>query len=171
MKRMVSDSKRKIYIAPDADVLGDVSIGDGSSIWYHAVIRAEDAPVTIGKESNVQDGCILHTDEGFPVAIGDRVTVGHGAILHGCSIGDGSLIGMGSIILNGAKIGTHCMIGAGTLIPQNMEVPDGHLAFGSPARVRRELREEELAELEADADTYLRFAEQHGARSGKGEEA
>lgn len=161
MKKMKTDPERKVYIAPDADVTGDVVIGEKSSIWYHAVVRAEDAPVTIGCESNVQDGCIVHTDAGFPVEIGNRVTIGHGAIIHGCSIGDGSLIGMGSILLNGAKIGKHCMIGAGALIPQGMEVPDGCLAFGSPARVRRPLREEELSELEADADTYIRYAKEH----------
>ena len=161
MRRHVTDLEREIFIAQDADVMGDVAIGQRSSIWYHAAIRAEDAPVVIGSESNLQDGCIVHTDEGFPVSIGDRVTIGHGAIIHGCSIGDGSLIGMGSIILNGAKIGKRCMIGAGALIPQGMEVPDGHLAFGSPARVRRALKEEELAELEADAETYVRYAKAH----------
>lgn len=161
MQKHVTDLKRKIYIAPDADVLGDVAIGENSSVWYHSVIRAEDAPITVGSESNIQDSCILHADLGFPVVIGNRVTIGHGAIIHGCSIGDGSLIGMGAIILNGAKIGKHCLIGAGALIPQGMEVPDGSLAFGSPARVRRPLREEELDELETDADTYIRYANEH----------
>ncbi len=161
MEKIRSNTEKEVFIAPDADVTGDVSIGERTSIWYHAVIRAEDAPVTIGRESNVQDGCIVHTDEEYPVVIGDRVTIGHGAIIHGCSIGDGSLIGMGSIVLNGAKIGKQCMIGAGTLVPQNMEIPDGHLAFGSPARIKRALHEDELAEMEADADTYIRYAKEH----------
>ena len=104
------------FIAPDADIYGDVTVGEDCSIWFHAVIRAETAGIAIGKGSNVQDNAVLHVDEGYPVQIGENVTIGHGAIVHGCSVGDNTLIGMGAILLNGAKIGRNCIVGAGALV-------------------------------------------------------
>lgn len=161
IKRLSTDYEQKIYIASDADVLGKVTIGAGSSVWYHAVIRAEKDTITIGKETNIQDGCIIHTDPGYPVEVGDRVTVGHGAILHGCKVGSDCLIGMNAVILNGAQVGNGCIIGAGALITQNTVIPDGSMAFGSPAKVKRPLTREELEGVIASAKEYLDFAEDH----------
>lgn len=161
MKKHLTDKNKNIYIAEDADVVGMVEIGEGSSIWYQAVVRADEDSITIGKRSNIQDGCVLHTDAGRPLMIGDRVTVGHRAILHGCQIGDESLIGMGAIVLNGAEIGKHCIIGAGALVTQGMQIPDGSLAFGSPAKVIRPLTEEEKAGVLAAAEEYTSLSGKH----------
>lgn len=161
INKITSIPEQGIYIAQDADVLGNVRIGERSSVWYHAAIRAENDSITIGSESNIQDGCVLHTDAGYPVTIGDRVTVGHQAVIHGCSIGDGTLVGMGSIILNGAKIGARCIIGAGALVTQGMVIPDGSLAFGSPAKVVRPLTEEEIEMNQKAAEEYLHLSKLH----------
>ena len=134
---------------------------EDSSIWFHATLRAEEAPIQIGKGSNIQDGVVIHTDEGYDVKIGDMVTVGHNAIIHGCHIGDGTLIGMGAIVLNGAKIGKNCIIGAGALVTQGKEIPDGTLAFGNPAKVIRKLTEEEIANNLKDAQHYIRSAQEY----------
>lgn len=147
------------HIAPGAAVVGDVTLGAQSSIWYHAVLRADNDVIVIGERSNIQDGCVLHVDEGCPIRIGDGVTVGHGAILHGCSIGDNALIGMGAILLNGAKIGANCIIGAGALVTQGMEIPDGSLAMGMPAQVRRPVTGEEIKGNLRSAEEYCRHAE------------
>ena len=141
--------------------MGDVALGAGCSIWYHATVRADRAPISIGNGSNIQDNCVIHVDEGFPVTIGNYVTVGHGAILHGCQVGDGSLIGMGAIILNGAKIGRNCIVAAGALVTQNTEIPDGMLAMGSPAKVIRKLTEEEIASNRKNAEEYIEEAREY----------
>lgn len=161
MRRWTTEENRHIYIAESADVVGDVTLEEGVSVWYQAVIRADHAPVRIGKESNMQDGCVIHTDVGFPVNIGARVTIGHGTILHGCEVSDETLIGMGAIVLNGAKIGKQCIIGAGAMVTQNMEIPDGSLAFGSPAKIIRPLREEEIQANIESAKDYLHLSEEH----------
>lgn len=150
---------KTVYIAHDADIIGDVRLGEGVNVWYHAVLRTEGEPVTIGEGTNVQDGCVFHTDRGFPVETGKNVTVGHGAILHGCTVGDNTIVGMGSIVLNGAKIGKNCVIGAGTLVPGGKEIPDGHLAFGNPMQIKRPLSEKEIAELPLSAAHYRHLAE------------
>ena len=151
------------YIAPNATVIGAVSMGKDSSLWYQAVARGDHDSITIGEGSNIQDGCILHADAGFPVVIGDHVTVGHAAIIHGCEIGDGALIGMGSIVLNGAKIGKNAIIGAGALVTQGTVIPDGMLVVGSPAKVRREVTVEEIKQNHEDALDYIETArEQFG---------
>lgn len=137
---------------------GNVTIGPESSLWFNAVLRAESDGITIGKRSNVQDNAVIHTSAGYPVAIGDNVTIGHGAIIHGCTIGDNSLIGMGAIVLNGAKIGSNCIIGAGALVTQNTVIPDGSLAFGSPAKIIRELTEDEISANRKNADDYVAMA-------------
>ena len=124
------------HIASQSVILGDVTIGADSSVFYYAVVRGDEASITIGRRSNIQDNSTVHVDYGFPTVIGDDVTVGHNCVIHGCTIGDASLIGMGSTILNGAKIGKHCLIGAGSLVTQNTVIPDGMLAMGSPAKVK-----------------------------------
>lgn len=150
-----------VWIAPDADVLGNVSIQRDSSVWFHATVRAEDADVTIGEGTNIQDNCVIHVDSGYPVTVGNRVTVGHGAILHGCSIGDETLIGMGAIILNGASIGSHCIVGAGALVTERMQVPDGMMVIGVPGRVVRPLTEAETERLIKSAETYMAEARRY----------
>ena len=142
------------YIAPNATVVGNVRIGAGSSVFFGSVLRGDREPITIGEDTNIQDNCVLHQEYGCPTTVGSRVTVGHGAILHGCTIGDETLIGMGAIVLNGAKIGRHCLIGAGALVTQNMVIPDGSLAFGSPAKIRGTLTDEAIEEIRASAASY-----------------
>lgn len=149
------------FVADNATVRGNVTIGEGAGIYFGAVLRAETDPITVGPGSNIQDNCVLHADPGFPTKVGRDCTVGHAAILHGCTIGDNTLIGMGAIVLNGAKIGQNCIIGAGALVPQGMEIPDGSLAFGSPAKVRRALTEEEIAANRAAAAFYCREAAEY----------
>ena len=153
-----------VFVADGAHVLGDVSAGENASIWYGAVIRGDENSITIGKETNIQDNAVLHASPGFPEVIGDGVTIGHGAIVHGSTVGDNSLIGMGAVILNGAKIGADCVIGAGALITQGKEIPDGHLAMGSPAKVVRALTEEEIAHNRKNCEVYLELAESYRNR-------
>ena len=157
--------REDLFIAPGAVCMGDVALGKDCSIWYHATVRADRAPISIGNGSNIQDNCVIHVDEGFPVTIGNYVTVGHGAILHGCQVGDGSLIGMGAIILNGAKIGRNCIVAAGALVTQNTEIPDGMLAMGSPAKVIRKLSEEEIASNRKNAEEYIEEAREYAGRT------
>jgi carbonic anhydrase/acetyltransferase-like protein (isoleucine patch superfamily) len=142
------------FIAPSATVIGEVSLDKRSSVWFQAVIRADNDKISIGEKTNIQDGAVLHCDEGFPLTIGNGVTVGHQATVHGCTVGDYSLIGINSVILNGAKIGRHCLIGANALVPENMEIPDGSLVVGSPAKILRQLSEEQRANLEKSAEEY-----------------
>ena len=133
-----------VFVAANATVLGDVTLGRGVNIWYGAVLRADEGALILGENSNVQDNAVLHCDPGGQVVLGKNVTVGHGAILHGCTVGDETLIGMGAIVLNGARIGSHCLIGAGALVTQSTVIPDGMMALGSPARVKSPLRETAL---------------------------
>ncbi len=130
-----------IFIAPSADVIGAVVLNEDVGIWFNTTLRGDIEPITIGRGSNVQDGSTVHTDGGNPTYIGENVTIGHNCIIHGCTIGDGSLIGMGSIILNGAKIGRNCLIGGGALVTGNMDIPDGMLVLGSPAKIVKPLKE------------------------------
>lgn len=146
-------------IADNATICGAVTLDAGSNIWFHTTIRAETEQITIGKDSNVQDNCVLHVDTGCPVRIGERVTVGHGCILHGCSVGSESLIGMGSTVLNGAQIGEGCIIGAGSLLTQNTVIPDGMMAFGRPAKVVRPVTPEERQALLQNAKHYVEASE------------
>ena len=148
------------YLAPTAIVEGDVNIGAASSVWHHTVLRADLAPITIGARTNIQDGAILHVSTEHPVLLGDDVTVGHGAIVHGCTVGSCSLVGMGAIVLDGAEIGDHCIVGAGSLVTKGKVIPNGTLALGSPARVVRKLRPEEYDELAHNAAEYVRLAQQ-----------
>ena len=146
------------WAAPSADLIGDVRLGARASVWFGAVIRADNTPILIGEDSNVQDGAIGHSDPGYPLTIGARVTVGHQAILHGCTIGDGALIGMGAKILNGAVIGDRCLVGAGALVTEGKSFAAGMLVVGAPARVVRPLTEAELAGLALSAEHYAQKA-------------
>jgi len=143
------------WIAPDAQLIGKVKLGRDAGIWFGAVLRGDNEWITIGAGSNVQEHSVLHTDIGYPLTVGANCTIGHRAILHGCTIGDGSLIGMGAIVLNGAKIGRNCLVGAGALVTENKSFPDGSLIIGSPAKVARELDEAALAGLARSAPGYV----------------
>ncbi len=144
------------YLSDSANVIGKVEIAEGCSIWFNATLRGDNELIAIGKNSNIQEGCILHTDPGFPLQVGENVTVGHQAMLHGCLIGDGSLIGIQAVILNGAKIGKNCLVGAGALITEGKEFPDNSLILGSPAKVARSLTEDDLARMRANALNYAK---------------
>lgn len=145
----------RFWAAPDASVIGDVRIGVDVSLWFGTVIRADNEPIVIGARSNIQDLSVLHSDPGSPLTIGEGVTVGHKVMLHGCSIGDNSLIGIGAIVLNRARIGANSLVGAGSLITEGKEFPDGVLIMGSPARVVRELTPEQIEGLKRSAEHYV----------------
>ena len=143
------------WIAPNAAVMGHVRIERGASVWFGAVIRGDNELITIGARSNVQDGCVLHTDPGFPLTIEADCTIGHMVMLHGCFIGRGSLIGIGSIILNGARIGEDCVIGANTLIPEGKQIPSRSMVMGSPGKVVRELSDDDIKRFSGAAQRYV----------------
>ena len=155
------------FVADNATVRGDVTLGERSSVFFGAVLRGDRAPITIGSGTNIQDNCVVHVDYDYPVVVGQNVTVGHGAILHGCTVGDNTLIGMGAIVLNGAQVGSNCLIGAGALVPQHAVIPDGSLAFGSPAKVRSALDEAAIAELRQSALDYQQEAMECKAEQDK----
>lgn len=143
------------WIAPDAQVMGNVTLHKNASIWFAAVLRGDNEMITIGENSNVQDGSVLHTDPGSPLTLGKNVTIGHKVMLHGCTVGDNSLIGIGSIILNNTKIGKNCLIGANTLIAEGKEIPDHSMVLGAPGRVVRTLSDEQAAGLALSAAHYV----------------
>lgn len=143
------------WIAPNAMVIGDVRLAANSSVWWNCVLRGDNDPITIGTNSNVQDGSILHTDEGIPLTIGNNVTVGHMVMLHGCTIGDGSLIGIQSVVLNRSVIGKDCLVGAGSIVTEGKSFPDRSMILGSPAKVVRELSEENASRLSMSAESYV----------------
>jgi carbonic anhydrase/acetyltransferase-like protein (isoleucine patch superfamily) len=143
------------WVAPNATLIGKIVMKPGSSVWFNAVLRGDNDPITIGENSNVQDGAVLHTDDGTPLLIGMGVTVGHMAMLHGCTIGDNSLIGIGAIILGNARIGRNCLIGAGALIGENKEIPDNSLVIGAPGRVVRVLTDEDAQRIKESALHYV----------------
>ena len=165
MIKIYEDKKPSIhsscYIAENVSIIGDVSVEELSNIWFGAVIRGDTNYIKIGKGSNIQDNCTLHVAEDSPLVIGDNVTIGHGAILHGCSIGDDTLIGMGSIILDNAIIGKYTLVGAGSLIPEGKFIPDGVLCMGSPAKIIRELTEEEKQKLTESALNYVKISNKY----------
>jgi carbonic anhydrase/acetyltransferase-like protein (isoleucine patch superfamily) len=149
------------FVADNASVIGSVRLMERSSVWFNVVIRGDNEWITIGPETNVQDGSVLHTDPGLTLNLGRGVTVGHQVMLHGCEIGDYSLIGINAVVLNGAKIGKHCLIGANTLIPEGMEVPDGSMVVGSPGKIKRELTDNQKKMLEMSAAHYVKNAENY----------
>lgn len=146
------------WLAPNCTVLGDVTIGAESSVWFGAVVRADSEPVTIGRRTNVQDLCVLHADPGFPCVVGADVTIGHGAIVHGARVADRVMIGMRAVVLNGAQIGENSVIGAGTVVTEGMLVPPRSLVLGVPGKVRREVTAEEVVRLERAAQHYAELA-------------
>ena len=151
----VTPLEGEYWIAPNASVMGNVIMKKNSSVWFGAVIRGDNEPIEIGENSNIQDNSVLHTDMGKPLTIGSNVTVGHKVMLHGCTIGDGSLIGIGAIILNGAKIGRNCLIGAGSLITEGKDIPDNSMVVGSPGKVIRTLTPEQAAGIASGAAHYV----------------
>ncbi|KZM48184.1 gamma carbonic anhydrase family protein [Labrenzia sp. OB1] len=144
------------WIAPTAVLIGDIRLQEEASVWFGAILRGDNEPITVGSRSNVQDGCVFHTDLGFPLTIGAGCTIGHKAILHGCTIGDNSLVGMGATILNGAVIGRNCIVGANALIGEGKEIPDNSLVVGMPGKVIRTLSEEAEDGLRKSAEGYVR---------------
>lgn len=142
------------WVAPDANVIGDVVLEAGASVWFCATLRGDNERITVGEGSNVQENCVFHTDIGFPLKIGPGCTIGHKVMLHGCTIGTNSLIGMGATVLNGARIGDNCLIGAGALVTEGKEIPDGSLVMGAPGKVVRQLDEAAIKTLELSALHY-----------------
>lgn len=142
------------WIAPDANVIGGVILHAGASIWFGSTLRGDNEDITVGTGSNIQENCVLHTDMGFPLVIGAGCTIGHKAMLHGCTLGENTLIGMGATVLNGAKIGRNCLIGAGALITEGKEIPDGSLVMGAPGKIIRTLDEQAIEGLRSSARSY-----------------
>jgi carbonic anhydrase/acetyltransferase-like protein (isoleucine patch superfamily) len=145
----------RYWVAASATVIGNVAIGEDASVWFNSVVRGDNEAIAIGARANVQDGCILHTDPGFPLTVGAEATIGHMAMLHGCMIGRGALIGIGAIVLNGADIGEDCMIGAGALIPEGKQIPARSVVLGSPGKVIRQVSEQDLERMRWGVETYV----------------
>ena len=161
MEQKKQEIAKDVIVLSGAVVYGDVGIASGRSVWFNAVVRGDEAPITIGENTNIQDCAVLHVDEGCPLRIGNGVTVGHGAILHGCTVGDNALIGMGAIVLDGARIGKNCIVGAGALVTGGTEIPEGWMAFGNPAKPVRRLRPEEIEGNRRSCETYLKEKERY----------
>ncbi len=152
-----------VFVADNATVLGDVTLGKGSSVWYGAVLRGDDGPLVLGENCNVQDNSVLHCDPGGGVYLGKNVTVGHSALVHHCTVGENSLIGMHATLLNGCVIGKNCIIGAGALVPEGMHIPDNSVAVGVPARVIKTIRDDQLTENIHNAELYVELGKKHAA--------
>ena len=146
------------WVADSARVIGNVDLAEDASVWFGAVLRGDTEPLRVGKGSNVQDGSVIHADVGYPVTLGENVTVGHQVTLHGCTVGDGSLIGIRAVVMNGAKIGRHCLVGAGSLVTEGKEFPDGSLIMGTPAKVVRQLTPEQIETLKRSGRNYVKNA-------------
>jgi carbonic anhydrase/acetyltransferase-like protein (isoleucine patch superfamily) len=160
MKYSLGDLRVKLrgeghFIAPNAAVIGDVTLHENASVWFSCTLRGDADSIEIGASSNIQDGTVIHADPGFPTVVGEQVTVGHNAMLHGCTIGDGSLVGINAVVLNGAVIGKGCLIGANALVTEGMQIPDGSLVLGSPAKIRSQLSPEQQLALMHNADHYV----------------
>lgn len=153
-----------VYVAETADVIGRVTLKRNASVWYQAVLRGDTDHLEVGEGSNIQDGAVMHADPGFPLKVGRDVTVGHQAMLHGCTIGDGSLVGIQAVVLNGAVIGENCLVAAGAVVKENAEFPAGSLIVGAPARVVRTLSEEQIAGLARNAAGYVERGRLHAAQ-------
>jgi carbonic anhydrase/acetyltransferase-like protein (isoleucine patch superfamily) len=151
------------WVADSAQVMGDVTLAEGSSVWFGVVVRGDTETITVGKGSNIQDNSVLHADHGMPLVIGEQVTVGHQVMLHGCTIGDGSLIGIQAVVLNGAKIGKNCLVGAGSLVTEGKEFPDGCMILGSPAKAVRQLTDAQIEGLKMSAQHYMDNARRYKA--------
>ena len=149
------------YVAPEATIIGNVVLGENASVWPGVVIRGDNDSIAIGNGSNVQDGAVMHTDRGFPLKVGDNVTIGHQATLHGCTIGDGSLVGIQAVVMNGAVIGKDCLVGAGALVPEGKTYGERKLILGAPAKVSRELTDEDIEKMHRAAPGYVRRQEMY----------
>ena len=160
---LVPEVDPSAFVADSAQVIGDVNLGADSSVWFGTVIRGDSDRIRVGAGSNIQDASVLHADRGFPLTIGERVTVGHQVMLHGCTIGDESLIGIGAVVLNGAKIGKNCLVGAGSLVTEGKEFPDGSMIMGTPAKVVRALSPEQIEGLRQSARHYVENAQRFKA--------
>lgn len=147
------------WVADSAQVIGDVRLAENSSIWFGVVIRGDNEPITVGRGTNIQENSVLHTDHGKPLTLGENVTIGHQVALHGCKVGDGSLIGIGAVVLNGAVIGKNCLVGAGALVTEGKEFPDGCMIIGSPAKAVRQLSPEQIEGLQMSARIYIENAQ------------
>lgn len=154
------------FIAPGATVVGRVRVGSGSSVWYGTVLRGDSSTISIGEQTNIQDGCVGHSDEAFPLEIGDRVTVGHRVVVHGCQVGDDVLIGMGAVLMNGVRVGSGSLIAAGAVVTQNTEIPEGSLVAGVPAKVRRPVGDAERDLIATGARNYAELAARHRTSAG-----
>ncbi len=161
LEDLIPEIHETAYISPGAHVIGQTTLAEQSSVWFGTTIRGDNAPIRIGARSNIQENSVLHVDPGNAVTIGEDVTVGHQAMLHGCTIGDGSLIGIQAVVLNGAKIGKGCLVGAGALVTEGKEFPDNVLILGSPAKVARELTEKDVERLKMSAASYVMRAAQY----------
>lgn len=165
MKYRLGDARVEIHpdswVAPNATLVGKVKLEAGASVWFNAVLRGDNELIHIGENSNVQDSTVMHTDMGFPLTLGKGVTIGHNVMLHGCTVGDYSLIGINAVVLNGARIGKNCIIGANTLIPEGKDIPDGSLVMGSPGKVVRELNDGQKQMLQASAAHYVHNAKRY----------
>ena len=161
------DIAESAWVAGSAEVIGRVTLEADVNIWFGSILRGDTEFLHLGAGTNVQDGSVLHADKGFPLQVGPRVSIGHHVTLHGCSVGEGTLIGMGAVVLNGAKIGKHCLVGAGALVTEGKEIPDGSLVVGSPARVIRPLSAEQIQGLEANAAHYIENARLYAAQMKK----
>lgn len=151
------------FVADSGQVMGRVTLAEDSSVWFGAVLRGDTETIAVGRRTNIQDASVLHADVGFPLTLGDDVTVGHQVMLHGCTVGDGSLIGIGAVVLNGAKIGKHCLVGARALVTEGKEFPDGSMILGSPAKVVRQLTPEQIEGLRRSAQHYVDNARRYQA--------
>lgn len=160
-KEKSPDLAKASFVAENATIIGDVQLSEGCNIWYGAVLRADDGPIILAENANVQDNAVVHMDPGGSVYIGKNVTVGHGAIIHGCTIGENSLIGMGATLLNNCVIGKGCIVGAGALVPEGMELPDGSLAVGVPAKIRGTVSPEQAEAAIENALHYVKHGEEH----------
>jgi carbonic anhydrase/acetyltransferase-like protein (isoleucine patch superfamily) len=169
--KRVSTENEDFWIAPDATVIGDVQMAKDASIWFHCTIRGDNESIILGEGTNIQDNSVIHTDPGFGCTIGKFVTVGHMVMLHGCEIGDGTLIGIGSVILNGAKIGKNCIIGAKALITEGMVVPDGSMVLGMPGKIKKELSAEEQLIPSLNAHHYIANYKRYKAALGNGNDS
>ena len=155
------NKKDSVIICPGAQVLGDVDLGEDVSVWHGAVIRGDIAPISIGKNSNVQDNCVIHCSDDFPVTIKDNVSIGHGAVIHGCTLDDNVLIGMNATVLNGAHINKNCIVGAGAVVSEGKEFPEGSLILGVPAKVVKELTPEQIDHIQENADKYCEISKKY----------
>ncbi len=160
MKYALGDKRPNVdetcFVAPSADLIGAVEMAENSSVWFNCVLRADNEPIHIGQNSNVQDSSVLHVDPGYPIQISRNVTIGHKVMLHGCIIGENTLVGMNAVVLNGAKIGKNCVIGANALVTENTEIPDGSMVLGSPAKVVKKLSDKHIEMLKQGAEHYVK---------------